>query len=198
MQVKLLSITPDAELLIAQAYGICTGKDTIPISHIQELISLGHLSPIEHASASFLISGISRACSHQLVRHRLASYSQQSMRYAVQDREVVFPDSIVDLDIRGEYGYACDLAFDVYQEMLDNGVPMEDARMVLPIGSVTRLIMTCNLREWRHVIELRCSKNAQWEIRAVCADILRVLYAECPHVFSDLYADFICQQKEKG
>ena len=103
----------------------------------------------------------------------------------------MFPDKIVDLDMRGEYGYACDVAFDVYQELIDNGVPKEDARMVLPIGTTTKLIATANFRQWMHVIELRCNKASQWEIRAVCTQILELLYKQAPNVFQDLAERFL-------
>jgi thymidylate synthase (FAD) len=220
MNVELVSHTPRAEELIASAYGICTNRD-VPIERIPKWIDMGHLSPIEHASATFEISDISRACSHQLVRHRLASYSQQSQRYVsweVQCAEV--------LDLRGE---AEDWVYSGEAEGGKNGpwdklvdklstlfvqppsmrteawvdamvqacqnyyfavkhgeLKPEDARFFLPNAAKTELMMTANFREWRHIIQLRTSPAAQWEIAEVARRVLQELTIIAPYVFGDL------------
>ena len=196
MKVELLSITPNAESLIASAYGICTGKDTIPLENIQKWIKRGHLSPIEHASASFLIDGISRSCLAQITRHRLSSFSVQSMRYCdVSKNDIIMPDSIKD----DEYARVLFLAKvkslrETYKILTKIGIPKQDARYVLPIGTTTKLIMSSNFRQWRTVIEQRCNKAAQWEIRQVCIHILELLYRESPNVFQDLKERFLDEQ----
>jgi thymidylate synthase (FAD) len=186
MKVQLLRITPDAEELIAAAYGTCTNKIVVP-ENIQKWVKLGHESPLEHAVATFHIKGISRACLAQLTRHRLASFSVESMRYVDMSAQgQVVPDSIVKACLLNTYGKHMGSAQTLYQDMLDNGVPKEDARMVLPLATMTNLIMTANFREWRHIIGLRTSSAAQWEIRELANKALDILIKQASNVFSDL------------
>lgn len=188
LNVELLAITPNSEQIIAQAYGICTGKETIQLASIQKWINAGHLSPVEHASATFLISGISRACMSQLTRHRLASFSVRSMRYTDSKLQpFVMPETIAsDYYLKIKTIGLVRKAQELYAKMQEHNIPNEDARFVLPIATTTNLIMSANFREWRHVFELRCSKHAQWEIRELCMKMLEILYDECPNVFCDL------------
>lgn len=188
MDVELLRVTERPEELIAQAYGICTGKDTIPYENIQRWIKQGHLSPLEHAVSTFRIEGISRSCLAQLTRHRLASYSVESMRYCyVGENAVVLPNIQDDLN-RALVVNSYENAFFVYEELVASGVPKESARFVLPLATTTRLIMTANFREWRHIIRLRTHPSAQWEIRGLMEKICYHLKTVAPNVFRDLWA----------
>jgi thymidylate synthase (FAD) len=187
MNVELLSITPSPEKLIARGYGVCTKKD-VPVENIPRWVKLGHETPLEHAVSRFLIQGISRSCLAQLTRHRLASFSVESMRYVDMSAQgMVIPDSIVEAGLLSEYGKHLGSAQELYQAMIDEGVPKEDARMALPLATHTRLMMTANFREWRHVIKLRADKRAQWEIRELATRILELLDEHAPHVFADLF-----------
>ena len=189
MKVELLAITPDAEALIARCARISHRSEAQASPEadarlIRKLIELGHESVLEHASATFLIEGISRSCMAQLTRHRLASFTVESMRYVdMSCQGVVVPDSIQSRDV---YMEAVGSAFRAYEELLDMGVPKEDARFVLPIGTQTRLVMTANFRELRHIIRLRGSKAAQWEVRRVAKRLLEIMREEAPNVFGDL------------
>ena len=194
MKVELLVITPDAEALIEYTGRVCWRTELSPVADgrtafIKALIHKGHLSVVEHPSATFEISGISRSCSHQLVRHRLSSFSQESMRYVdMTNQKVITPPAVLaDQDALIVWQDAIDLGQNLYRELRSLGIQKEDARFGLPIGTATRLVMTENFRFWRHFIELRCSKHAQWEIREVAAIILKTLYHEAPAVFGDLY-----------
>lgn len=190
MNVELVAITPDPEALIARCARVShrsAGRDLESDRKlIRRLIELGHESVLEHAWATFEISGISRACANQLTRHRIASFTQESQRYVdVRDRPLVRPPSFSEED--GEK--AAELyaqAVGLYEELLSRGVPKEDARFVLPIGAETQLVVTANLREWRHILRLRLEKTAQWEIRKLSRRILRILLDHAPSVFEDL------------
>jgi len=188
MKIKLLSYTPDPEELIAQAYGICTGKDTIPVENITKWIEKGHETPVEHAKATFRISEISRACSHQLVRHRIASFSQRSQRYCAEtDWKPIYPPT-VDGYKTNTFRMAIKEAKAWYKRLREAGVPDEDARFVLPNATPTELMMSANFREWRHVIALRATAAAQWEIRWVANEVHDQLMGIAPHVFGASYA----------
>lgn len=198
MRIRLIAITPDAEKLIEYAGRVCW-RTTLPptqsgtASFIKALIERGHLSVIEHPSATFEISGISRACSHQLVRHRLASYSQESQRSVnMADPEFVVPPSIAEHhEASTLLSIFLNNACIAYSMLGKLGIPKEDARFVLPNATATRIVMTMNFREYRHFIRVRADKAAQWEIRNLAKEILKVLYTECPSVFEDLYEEFI-------
>jgi thymidylate synthase (FAD) len=188
MYIKLMAITPFPEELIADAYGTCTNRD-VPVENIPMWVSLGHESPLEHASASFIIGDISRACLAQVTRHRIGmSYSVQSMRYVdSSDSGFVIPD--LPPPWKQWYKDRVNSAFDLYIDMVANGIPKEDARFVLPLATKTKLIMTGNFRSWRHFIKLRTDKSAQWEIRELAQRILNHLVVEAPNVFRDLSAE---------
>jgi thymidylate synthase (FAD) len=171
MKVVLVSYTPDPELMIASAASASydSKKNFTPeyvSSFLKNLAERGHLSPFEHASFTFDIQGISRACSHQLVRHRIGvAFTQQSQRYTrLTEPHFVTPSTIeqgwekryVDLSL------ACHR---LYQEMVEGGIPMEDARYILPQSFETRIVMTMNARELINASELRLCQKAQWEIR---------------------------------
>jgi len=175
--VALISYTPDPELIIATAARISYSSSTINGLRekltpeqagclIKQLLSSGHLSPFEHASFTFAIEGISRVTSHQLVRHRLASYTQQSQRYVSLKKKLdyVTPPSIIHRRKEDAYRKAVDAAHQLYCEMVESDIPAEDARYILPQAVHTQLAMTMNARELMHACSLRLCLRAQWEI----------------------------------
>ena len=198
MEIELLSITPDSEKLIERAGRTCydtTDKttDESAADFIKMLIGRGHESVLEHAVATFKITGVSRSLTHQLVRHRLASYSQRSQRYVSEEKgfRFVIPTSIWEKGkendkIAKAYQQVMEHAFAVYLLLLEEGILKEDARFVLPNACHTEIVMTANFREWRHILKLRTKKNAQWEIREMANIILDILMERAPSVFSDL------------
>lgn len=168
MEVKLIGHTPNPIQAMAQAAATC--YDSKPSAKIVEhCLQSGHESITEFATFHFEVSGISRACSHQLVRHRLASYAQRSQRYCNEAMPAyVVPDSIrKNPTFCREFELAAELAFKVYHYLLEQGVPAEDARYILPNACETVLHVAMNFRELRHFCEERLCSRAQWEIRAV-------------------------------
>jgi len=195
MKVELLSYTPNGEKLIERAGRVCHASEPKgnPGKFIKKLIEIGHESVIEHTTASFEISEISRACSHQIVRSRLASFSQRSQRYCAEERwSPVIPNSIENNKIAwGVFERTIFSIRQAYAQLRGLGIPKEDARFILPNATPTKMVMSANLREWRHIINTRCDKSAQWEIRAVATEILKQLHEVFPNVFDDLYKKFI-------
>lgn len=199
MDVRLLSHTPDPERTIAAAARLCyapvgaaqlleTMSDEAVIKVLKIIISSGHTSALEHASYSFAIDGVSRALTHQLVRHRLASYNQQSQRYVSYTDAPAFivPPSIADNpEASAEFLEACGSAFLAYRDMLDLGVSPEDARYLLPNAMETKIVVTMNVREMLHFLELRCCKRAQWEIRDLALAMLELAEPSAPYIFLD-------------
>ena len=193
MEIELLSITEGAEELIERAGRIShlsSGKGDRE-KFIKMLIKRGHHSVLEHASASFRIKGVSRALTHQLVRHRLASYTQKSQRYvSEQDFDYVEPISIKEKkDAHLIFIEFMEKAKETYSRLKELGQRNEDARFVLPNAVCTEIVVTANLREWRHIIELRGVKGAQWEIRDMTIKILKILKKHTPTVFFDFEID---------
>ncbi len=199
MKVELIAITQylrdsgGAERLIEHAGRVCyrsRGKGD-PAAFLRARLKEGHESIIEHASATFEISGISRACSHQLVRHRLASYSQESQRYVDMSEPVlVVPDAIEeDEESRATWAEFQAYVKDTYRKLRARGVRKEDARFVLPNAVETRIIVTMNFRELRHFFRLRISPEAQWEIRRMAIEMLKQLVPYAPTVFGDALAE---------
>ncbi len=160
--------------------------------HLIELLrKLGHESVFEHACFTFRVEGISRVCSHQLVRHRLASYTQQSQRYVkLKNPKYIVPDRVMESEFAEEYIELLERASDLYRRMVEGGVRKEDARFVLPQGIETKMVITMNARELRHFIKLRCDKSAQWEIRNLALKMLELAYGVAPILFEDLYKEF--------
>jgi thymidylate synthase (FAD) len=176
MNVSLLNYTKDPLRIIYISARTC--YSSLPPDKIKEvsrermkslikkIISSGHHSVLEHVSFTFSISGISRVCSHQLVRHRIASFSQQSQRYT-KPNSFVTPDSIKRKDIYNKYEKFIKNSFDFYNELINAGIPKEDARFVLPNATKTNIVVTMNLRELMNASSVRLCKRAQWEIREV-------------------------------
>jgi thymidylate synthase (FAD) len=160
---------------------------------LQARIQEGHESIIEHASLTFEISGISRVCSHQLVRHRIASYSQESQRYVdLSDPEFVVPPSVAqNSEAMGIWNDLTGRMREAYRDLRELGVKKEDARFLLPNAAATRIVLTMNFRELLHFFRVRCDRAAQWEIRALAKEMLKLAYQVAPSVFQDLYAEFI-------
>ncbi len=192
VEVELLAITPDAEALIERAARTCHQSslgvdDASRAKFIQRVIKLGHYSVLEHVSATFRITGGSRAFSHQLVRHRMASYSQRSQRYVSEKNfECVLPPSIAEnheaLDV---FEHTIAFSKKAYRRLIELKVPREDARFILPNAVATDIVMTANMREFRHIFELRCHRTAQWEIRRMAIQMLTILKEKLPAVFAD-------------
>ena len=163
MKVTLIQATPSPIETIAQIASICYDSDPKdPMKLVKHLYKGGHHSVFEHIYFTFKIEGISRACSHQLVRHRHCSFTQRSQRYCSEDGFVyVKPASIHDASMDVAMGRA----FGHYIGCQSNGVPNEDARYILPNACATSLYMSCNLRELIHLANERLCTRAQWEIR---------------------------------
>ncbi|MUV90196.1 FAD-dependent thymidylate synthase [Halapricum sp. CBA1109] len=178
---------------------------------ISHLLDHGHFGPFEHPHATFAIEGVSRSCMAQLTRHRHVSFDVQSMRYvsfdhvdpdAVREGElVVFPPSATDPDWVGRnqktgqvdeetvekreeiFADTVADAVESYQELLELGMPPEDARFVLPIGTKVNIVMTMNARMLMHVADMRAAADAQWEIRGMTEDVLDLAAEWCPITF---------------
>lgn len=194
--VRLISYTRDASRVVAAAAKICyspssgaelfDGLDEDAVgAFLSRLRESGHLSPFEHASFTFAVDGLSRVASHQLVRHRVASFSQQSQRYVAQREScVVAPPSVASNERAMEiFERASREARRAYEEMISLGVPKEDARFILPHGWETRLVVTMNARELLHFFSLRLCRRAQWEIRALARRMLALANGAAPELF---------------
>jgi thymidylate synthase (FAD) len=196
MQVELIAITRylrgdgTPEELLEHAGRVCYRSESRgdPGRFLRARIREGHESLIEHASATFEISGISRAASHQLVRHRLASFSQESQRYVeLSDPEWVLPPAVAgNPDARAIWDEFTGRVQAAYRALRGLKVRKEDARFVLPNAAATRIVMTMNFRELLHLFRLRISPEAQWEIRELCARMLELVYPRARNVFGDL------------
>ena len=208
LAVTLLAHTPEPLALIYAAFRQCyhpgfvadmwprllSGEITRDkqADFVARILSSGHESPIEHVSFTFAVSGVSRALTHQLVRHRLASYSQQSQRYVEASAfDYVLPPAIAAIpEARAAFEAAMDQAGAAYAAVREILVRQgrgdkanEDARFVLPNACETRIVVTMNCRSLLHFFELRCCTRAQWEIRdlaqamlALCRQALPVLF----------------------
>jgi thymidylate synthase (FAD) len=197
MKVALLQHTPDPELTVALAARLCYSP--VAIDELKErlsgadikgfldkIMSLGHQSVLEHASFTFGIDGISRVTSHQLVRHRVASYSQQSQRYVSHKEQfaAVVPPSIAGRpEVQARFEAQLQALHELYAHMVEAGVPAEDARYVLPNATETKIMVTMNARELMHFFELRCCERAQWEIRAMAIEMLKLVRKTAPTIF---------------
>jgi thymidylate synthase (FAD) len=190
IEVKLLAVTPDAEKLIERAGRLCWDTQdktgTVP-DRIQKWLEVGHESMVEHACATFYIRA-SRVLTHELVRHRLASYSQRSQRYVkeTEPRYVEPPEIRDNQAAHRQFEETMAAAWQAYRDLLAKGVKAEIARYVLPNACETQIICTWNFREIRHIIKLRTSKRALPEFRAVAEEIRRIAKEMAPEVFVDL------------
>jgi len=194
MEVKLLAYTPEPELVCAKAMRACrtrqpAGELELSREEVARLIrnakKLGHLSVLEHACFTFSISGISRACSHQLVRHRMASYSQQSHRaVAMTSSDVVVPPSVQqNNESREIFRKSVEASFNAFNKLRKLGVHLEDARYLLPNALMTNISVTMNARELLHFFSLRLASSAQWEIRELALKMLEKVKEVAPVMF---------------
>lgn len=196
MKVKLIAYTPKPDELSAAAAWGCT--DHRPSYEILEeldretaekvldmVIPAGHHSVIEHASFTFSVEGVSRALTHQLVRHRMASYSQQSQRYIRFDApDYVLPPTIQHKEKSKEiFEKAMESVWDTYRHLVEMGIPEEDARYVLPNAAKNNITITMNARELIHFFALRCCIRAQWEIRELACRMLSEVKKVAPKIF---------------
>lgn len=220
MKVTILEHTPDPERLIATAAKLCYSSSDITSlrdglteektrDFIDMLVSIGHESVLEHVYFTFGIEGISRACSHQLVRHRIASYSQKSQRYVNEDGfDFVTPPAIEAVpEAKAEFNRQMTAVTEAYSRIADllakqhkqtflaEGLPEkaaaskarklanEDARFVLPNACETKIVVTMNIRSLFNFFKHRCCNRAQWEIRAVAVEMLKLCRQAAPNVF---------------
>ncbi|NNG45750.1 MAG: FAD-dependent thymidylate synthase [Deltaproteobacteria bacterium] len=213
MNVILLQCTPEPERLVALAARLCYSPASIgdlrqDISRkdvrnlVRRILSMGHASVLEHVTLTYGVEGISRATSHQLVRHRIASYSQQSQRYVAVTFGYVTPKSLgrkqgkkkgkkesapaQDGDpLYDKFEQHMRNCSELYEEMLKGGIPAEDARFVLPNATETKILISMNARELHHFFALRLCRRAQWEIREMAKKMLAIAYEKAPLLFGN-------------
>lgn len=184
-------ITPNALNVIESAGRTCyKSEDKITVDSssdfVQKIIKRGHEAVIEHASASFRIV-CDRAISHEIVRHRIASYCQESTRYCRYESEIiVIKPHGLNLENRNRWESLCLYSENVYLNMIYDGVSPQNERAVLPSCLKTELVMTANFREWRHFLKLRLDEAAHPQIRFIAGKIRNRLKKECVEVFGDL------------
>jgi thymidylate synthase (FAD) len=194
MIVKLLAYTQNADSICAAAGKSCYSEKSSadllglqdPEKTLSKIVGMGHYSVIEHASFTFSVEGVSRALTHQLVRHRIASFSQQSQRYVSLDEPTyVIPETIkADPESLVIYENIMDQIWKAYNE-LQKKIPAEDARYVLPNGCTTNITVTMNARELLHFFSLRCCNRAQWEIREMAELMMALCKEVSPTIFKD-------------
>lgn len=180
MKVSVFYSTPSPIETISEIASICYDSDPKdPLKLVTHLYKCGHLSVFEHIYFTFKIEGISRACSHQLVRHRHCSFTQRSQRYCSEDGfGVVIPSTIAKVDVKGGYMGLVDTIAENYEELQYIGIPNEDARYVLPNACETSLYLSCNLRELIHMSNERLCRRAQWEIRELVKQMVSLVAPE--------------------
>ncbi len=212
MKVELINYTPEPDKSAAHAALNCYSekvpeKSEMTEEQIEEILEKiresGHHSVIEHASFTFAIHNVSRSLTHQLVRHRLASYSQQSQRYVdIEDFDPVVPDSITeDEEAEDIFTELMEQIQGTYIELKEkDDVPLEDARYVLPNATRSNIIVTMNARELWHFLSLRCCKRAQWEIREMANRMLELVKEKAPLIFEGAGAPCVrgpCPESEE-
>ena len=217
MKVELIAYTPNPDDVCGRAAKTCTNAGGVPekgeVKTLKGALSSGHESVAEHASFTFAIEGVSRALTHQLVRHRMASYSQQSQRYVNMDGfEYVMPESIktskekiyvgMELDcfdcltpdykiVHEAYEELMYKIRETYEDLIRVGIPEEDARYILPNACATNIVVTMNARELRHFFRLRCCTRAQWEIRELANKMLELCEEVAPVLFESAGASCV-------
>jgi thymidylate synthase (FAD) len=196
MKITLVSHTKDPEITCAKCASVSWRRKTMKEISLDEarkiirrVLGSGHESVIEHASFTFFAEGISRSLTHQLVRHRIASFTQQSMRYVdltKAEKYFIKPKSISENEelaaLFDDVMAKCKNAYDVFRK---KGIPPEDSRFVLPIASQTKIAITMNARELRHFFAMRCCLRAQWEIRQLARRMLSICKTVAPSLFEN-------------
>ncbi|NLZ38545.1 MAG: FAD-dependent thymidylate synthase [Firmicutes bacterium] len=196
MKVTLLAHTPEPEKIVAAAARLCYSPDGADVlldnltkektaKFLHKLVEMGHLSPIEHVTFTFAVEGVSRALSHQMVRHRIGSYSQKSQRYVSEDAfEYIIPPSIAEnKEAKKIFTEQMEKIRQAYQE-LRQIVHQEDARYVLPNACETKFVFTMNARSLYNFFKLRCCNRAQWEIRALAEAVYKEVKKVAPTLFA--------------
>ncbi len=205
LAVTLLAHTPDPDRAVAAAGRLCyapvsaaelteTMSDDDVARLVRGLVASGHHSALEHASFTFAVDGVSRACTHQLVRHRVASYNQQSQRYvnfSHGDAFVVPPSVAANHEAEEVFVRAMSHAREAYDQLVELGMAegrsresaQEDARFVLPNAAESKIVVTMNARELRHFFAVRCCNRAQWEIRALAWELRGLVKQVAPALF---------------
>ena len=214
LNVKLLDVTENALALIYSACRQCYAEEfagdifekikddeTKQAAFIKKIVASGHESPLEHVKFTFAIEGVSRALTHQLVRHRMASYSQQSMRYVKEKNfEYIIPSTIEkNREAKNEFEKLMTAIQQSYTKLLtlmgeDNisgETANQDARFVLPQAAETKIVVTMNCRELLHFFKHRCCSRAQWEIRKLAQVMLVDCKKRLPLLFSQAGAKCI-------
>lgn len=158
---------------------------------LRGIILRGHESVLEHASATFRVLGGSRAYTHEMVRHRLLSFSQQSQRYVSETnyRAILPPAVAENQEALAVFQELLEHSREAYAKLKELGLKNEDARFVLPNAVESGIVISGNLREWRHVFRVRCAEAAQWEIRRICGMMLKLVREHAPVVFGDFTLD---------
>ena len=199
MNVELLQYPENPERAVATAARLCYAPvgakelmETMPPERVQSVLSTimksGHFSTLEHVSYTFAVDGVSRALTHQLVRHRLASFNQQSQRYVKfkDGVDTVKPHTVEENEEASRtFDEALEAVIQGYQKLLELGIPAEDARYLLPNAAETKIVITMNIRELLHFFSLRCCNRAQWEIRELAHKMLDLVRPTAPYIFMD-------------
>lgn len=204
MKVSLITYTPNPELIVAVAARISFKSDTpteilTKLSKsenaekvkkdILDLLRHNHLSPLEHASFTFSLEDVSRICTHQLVRHRIASYTQQSQRFVKintsSDDWFITPKTLAGKNEEGWFKERMRMIAQWYEELIKGGFPNEDARFILPNATRTNIVVTMNARELLHFFNLRLCARAQWELREVAMEMLKLVKKIAPNIFQN-------------
>ena len=197
MKVVLVRHTPDPDKSVALSARLCYSP--VGVTELQEkmsdeeaarlvrmLVRMGHFSPIEHVTFTFAIEGVSRVLTHQLVRHRIASYSQQSQRYVKEHNfESIMPPAIAAIpEAKAKFETCMQNLQSLYNDLTDNyGIANEDARYVLPNAAETKIVCTFNARSLYNFFNLRCCNRAQWEIRDMAYKMLAEAKKVAPTLF---------------
>jgi len=195
MKVNLISHTPNPDRTCAEAaYTTISSKGLSEIEKLPEdkvkkilkqVVSKGHHAVLEHAQFTFSIEGVSRVLTHQLVRHRIASYCQQSQRYVKFDKlEYILPRTIKG-EARDKYEKTMDTLLKQYKDLVDSGVPAEDARYIFPNAAKTNIVVSMNARALHNFFNLRCCLRAQWEIQELAYKMLAEAKKVAPIIFED-------------
>jgi len=228
MNVKLLTYTKDPEKTVAAAAKLCYSKSDIETlmdgltdekvsSFLDKLESYKHFSPMEHASFTFGIEGVSRSFLAQISRHRIASFSVQSQRYVDMDNaDHVVPKEIYDAgysavrlyeeSVKSSFNNYNELKEELTRKYIAEGMrespakkkAQEDARYLLPEACCTRMIVTMNARELNHFFNLRCCNRASREIREVAEEMLKLVYPVAPHLFKSTGPSCVCGACPEG
>lgn len=196
MKVNLIWHTPEPQRVVAMAARLCyspVGAEQLAESMsdeqveklVSKIVDLGHWSTLEHVSFTFAIEGVSRVLTHQLVRHRIASYSQQSQRYVSEhDFEYIVPQSIAaNAEAAVKFTELMKQIRDTYDELIELGVHKEDARYCLANATETKIVVTMNARALLNFFTLRCCERAQWEIRQMAEGMVEQVKQVAPLLF---------------